>query len=789
MKTRSTILIVLILLLLLWGMAEKSQAQALDLSKSVANITTGGNGTNAVEGNILEYTIIIKNLSAWNFTNALLYDNIPAGSTYLPGTTTLNGAAVADVAGKMPYASTGGSVNSPAAATGTLTPNVPATVKFRVKVTANGGNISNFAMLECNSQGNNLAQSSNTVFTNLSPDTNCSIVYQSTAEITNGVPQSPSNKPYRYIKTVNTTDGTAGPMIYDGASGPCYNALTGDPLPNGSVLTYASALAYDKNTNRIYFVNNYTNGLQDLSYIDLNASPVCARRFVGYPLETNLSSGWNINRMSFCSDGFGYAITQNGRDIIRFSINTTTGAPDIVRLGALINDANNGANNILAESGGDIFGDGSGNLYLIANSSSLYKINPNTRVATFLGTVSPFPGTSNSMAVDPAGNVYIGGAYRNVYNVNLASMAGVSIVTDSLNNVWTNGDYTSCGFPVLAPALIANKTYRNINGRPDVVGGDTVEYVIEVINTGNLNAAGVQLYDAIPATTDYIPNSTRLNGVPVPDATGGVMPFAVAGGRLINSSGQSNGIIKPGAANKVVMTFQVKTAPNSYVCNQSKVTLFDINGNTIFINTNDPTQGSGGLHATCFYSHGLLPASNLNFKASFLNEKSLLQWSVKDEYNISYYEIEYSPDGSRFTTVGQVTSRGNNTAINNYQYADQVNTTAANRYYRLKVVSLNGDHTYSPIVKLSAKNLQVTRIHPSPFDKVIAVQLSLKKAEQVQIRLIDMYGRVVYKVAEPLSRGIHSLSLQVPAGLPAGTYVMEVMAGAGELCQQKLLKR
>lgn len=788
MKTRSTILIALILLLLLWGMAEKSQAQSVDLSKSVANITTGGNGTSAAEGHVLEYTIVVKNLSTLNLTSSMLYDNIPAGSAYVAGTTTLNGVAVADVSGRMPYANTGAMINSPAAGAGILTPNNPATIKFRVRITANGGNVSNFAMLECISQGTSVTQSSNTVFTNLAPDPLCTIVYQSTAETTDGFPQSPSNKPYRYIKTVSTTDGTAGPMIYDGAAGLCYNAITGDALPDGSVLTYASALAYDKNSNRIYFVNNYSNAPQDLSYIDLNASPVCARQFVGYPLETNLSSGWNINRMSFCSDGFGYAVTQNGQDIIRFSVDPGTGLPIIVRLGALIDDANNGSNNILTESGGDIFGDGSGNLYLIANSSNLYKINPNTRVATFLGGVNPFPGTSNSMAVDPAGNVYIGGAYQNVFNVNLASMGGSSIVTDPSNNVWNNGDFTSCGFPVLAPVLIANKTYRNINGNPFVVGGDTVEYVIEVMNTGNLNAAGVKLYDGIPATTNYIPNSTTLNGVPVADVSG-AMPFSEAGGRLISSAGQANGIIRPGAAHKVVMTFRVKTAPNTYVCNQSKVMLFDMNGNTIFINTNDPTQGGVGLHPTCFFTNGVLPANNLSFKASIVDTRSILQWSIKEEYNVAWFEVEYSTDGANFTTLGKVYSKGNTAGINNYQFADDANTVSANRYYRLKITGVNSAYTYSNVIRLNLQALQVTRIQPNPFDKVITVQLYLQRAERVQLRLVDIYGRVVYHAAEQLSKGTHSLTVQVPAGLAAGAYVISLLAGTDDLYQQKLLKR
>lgn len=788
MKTRSTILIVLILLLLLWGMSERSSAQSIDLSKTVANISTGGNGTSGSEGNILEYTIIAKNLSTGNYTNTVLYDNIPAGSAYIAGSTRLNGNAVADASGKMPYSITGAVIHSPAAPIGVLLPNNPATVTFRVRVTANGGNINNFAMLECKSGNTNLSQSSNTVFTNLAPDPQCTIVYQSTAETTNGLPQSNSSKPYRYIRTVNTTDGTAGPLIYDGVNGLCFDAMTGNPLPTGSVLTYASALAYDKNSNRIYFVNNYTNDYQDLSYIDLNVTPAVARRYVGYPLETNLSSGYNINRMSFCSDGYGYGITQNGRDIIRFSIDPVTGTPVINRLGSLSNDANNGANNILNESGGDIFGDGSGNLYLIANSSKLYKINPNNRVATFLGSVNPFPGTSNSMAVDPAGNVYIGGAYRNVFNVNLASMGGVSIVNDSLTNVWTNGDYTSCGFPVLAPVLVANKTYRNINGHVGVVGGDTVEYVIEVINTGNLNAAGVKLYDAIPATTNYIPNSTRLNGITVPDVSG-KMPFSLTGGRLINTLGQSNGIVRPGDQHKVVMTFRVKTTPNNYVCNQSRVTLFDINGNTIFINTDDPALPGTGAQPTCYFANGVLPDNSLTFKASLVDDRSLLQWTVKDENGVDHYEVEYSTDGKDFNSLSKVNSKGDIVGTHTYDFADHLPVAAVARYYRIKVYGVNGGTMYSSVIRLSLRNLQVTRVLPNPFDKRITVQLQLKTAERVQIRLLDMFGRVVYSRMESLAKGVHTLNIELQGALAAGTYVMDVMAGNTDIHQQKLLKR
>jgi uncharacterized repeat protein (TIGR01451 family) len=545
-----------------------------------------------------------------------------------------------------------------------------------------------------------------------------------------------------------------------------------------------AAIAYDKNTNRIYFVNNYaTNPAQDLCYIDLNASPVCARRFTGYPLESNTT--YNINRMAFASDGYGYAVTSHGDDLIRFSINPGTGLPVISRLGPLINDVVNGVNDVLAETGGDLFGDGSGKLYLIANSSKLYKINPASRVTTFLGSINPSPASSsNSIAIDPAGNVFIGGSYQDVYKVNLATMGGTSITGGSTSNVWTSGDFTSCGFPVLSPALIANKSYRDTRGTPFVVGGDTVEYTIEVTNTGNINAPGVKLYDSVPSSTIYIPNSTTLNGVAVADVAGS-MPFAVSGGQFINSPGEQSSIVKPGIANKAVVKFMAATDPNTYVCNQSRITLLDADGNTIFINSDDTTQ-AGSQNATCFYSDGVLPLNKLKFRGSLNNSQSVLQWSLTDDANVAWYEVEYADQPSHFKTAGKVTA--GNIANNTYQFIDKLNTSAATRFYRLRMVQKGGSYSYSGIIFLSLKDVGM-QVYPNPFHKEINVQLQLKTASTIKFRLVDFYGKEVFATSEKLTTGYHSVSLAIPPACATGMYILEVLDGKGQLFQQKLLKR
>src|SRR5207249_1683942 len=67
-------------------------------------------------GDTLRYTIAVKNISHADAVNVVLRDAVPANTTYVAGSTTLNGAAVADVAGVSPLVN-GMRINSPANST------------------------------------------------------------------------------------------------------------------------------------------------------------------------------------------------------------------------------------------------------------------------------------------------------------------------------------------------------------------------------------------------------------------------------------------------------------------------------------------------------------------------------------------------------------------------------------------------------------------------------------------------------------------------------------------------
>ena len=111
------------------------------VTKKTVAISYDPNGNNAVDpGDKLTYTITVANSGAVPATGATLTDAIPNLTTYDPGTTTLNGSAVAD-SGGVSALQGGMAINAAGSPSGTIPNGASAVVTFTVTVaaTANPG--------------------------------------------------------------------------------------------------------------------------------------------------------------------------------------------------------------------------------------------------------------------------------------------------------------------------------------------------------------------------------------------------------------------------------------------------------------------------------------------------------------------------------------------------------------------------------------------------------------------------------------------------------------------------
>ena len=244
------------------------------------------------------------------------------------------------------------------------------------------------------------------------------------------------NFTWNVIREIDLSTGEVIRTVYD----PAVNNSIHQKLPanvsnanfsSGSVTgSGVAAAAFDATHNRLYFTNMRGN---ELKYFDFSASDANVVVNANPAFNTgNKSDEANvITRMAFANDGRGYAITNDGNSLLRF---TTGEQPVVTNLGALTDGKKNGTMSIHAQPtswGGDMVGDTYGNMYLVTYRNHMFKINLQTRVADYLGQIKGLPEefTSNGMVVDNNGDVFVSSATMsdNYYKINISTLAATVV--------------------------------------------------------------------------------------------------------------------------------------------------------------------------------------------------------------------------------------------------------------------------------------------------------------------------------------------------------------------------
>ncbi len=151
--------------------------------------------------------------------------------------------------------------------------------------------------------------------------------------------------------------------------------------------TNSAAIAYDKKHERLYYT---PMGINQLRYIDLKSNKIYYFEDEPFGVVKGMGDAPNqITRMVIASDGDGYALTNDGNHLIRF---TTGKKPTITDLGPLSDDAKNTTSiHSSGGYGGDIVADASENLYLVNAFRHVFKISIESKVATYVGSIKGLP--------------------------------------------------------------------------------------------------------------------------------------------------------------------------------------------------------------------------------------------------------------------------------------------------------------------------------------------------------------------------------------------------------------
>ena len=169
----------------------------------------------------------------------------------------------------------------------------------------------------------------------------------------------------------------------------------------------------------------------------------------------------------------------------------------------------------------------------------------------------------------------------------------------------------------------------------------------------------------------------------------------------------------------------------------------------------------------------VLPVKLLYFTSISKDCKTALSWQTASELNSSYYGIEYSRNGIEFLEAAKLISKNNLTGASyNYTFKELASGTY---YYRLKMVDVDGNYTYSKIVAITASANCGTgnwpTVSPNPAIDFVTVaglvkgqHLSLINAGGVLLNLIEATSSTQQINISTYASGIYMLRVEAADG-------------------------
>jgi hypothetical protein len=175
----------------------------------------------------------------------------------------------------------------------------------------------------------------------------------------------------------------------------------------------------------------------------------------------------------------------------------------------------------------------------------------------------------------------------------------------------------------------------------------------------------------------------------------------------------------------------------------------------------------------------VLPVKLLSFSGSYHDNASSLTWESDAEVNFDHYEIERSTTGSNYSAIGRVAAQSG-TGTKQYEFTDNLMGVNGNLfYYRLRMVDIDGKYKYSNVILIrkDAKSINGVSVSPNPIigGNTATVRVSAIAAGKIDMRVIDLTGKIVLQQQSRVSEGVNSISINNLNHLQSGIYTVQVL--------------
>ena len=185
-----------------------------------------------------------------------------------------------------------------------------------------------------------------------------------------------------------------------------------------------------------------------------------------------------------------------------------------------------------------------------------------------------------------------------------------------------------------------------------------------------------------------------------------------------------------------------------------------------------PLSMKGVIHVTAGLTAGLHDFSVLSS-----GNNALINWSINNADDISYFAVKRSTDGDNFSEIARV----NPSQLLSYSYADKSTLTGKYTYYEVEMVNKKGNSQLSDIKMFTNENTAsklITSLSPNPISSPghLMLQFNADTEGSMLVRLYDANGLLVKQTEMTAVKGLNNGHFHLGT-LTSGTYYLECTLG------------
>jgi hypothetical protein len=259
----------------------------------------------------------------------------------------------------------------------------------------------------------------------------------------------------------------------------------------------------------------------------------------------------------------------------------------------------------------------------------------------------------------------------------------------------------------------------------------------------------------------------------------------------------SNGITDINVTNPLVTSVYTWTTPNGHIITDTIGTSITVDKPGMYIVRQELMDSCGTAYAkdtvivTLDSNCAVLKTNILNFGVKTDHSSAHLNWSTSANKYTSYFQVERSINNQQFTAVGKLTREGEQETAD-YIYNDNVGDFADGIiYYRLRIIDINGNTTFSKILAAPFGSAQSSRlvVSPNPVKNQAQLVFTINSDENLQIRIYNSSGELIHTIATLARKGRSIVTIPQVQHWPTGVYIVRANVGEETIVQKLVVTK